>query len=115
MSPPEVLLWNELRGSKLGVKVRRQHPVGPYIADFFVRQANLVIEVDGNAHDFGERPQSDTRRDQYMIDRGLRVVRIPARDVMTDLNAVLKLIAVQVTSPLHHPTDGPPPRAGEEL
>ena len=47
MSPPEAMLWAELRRSKQGFKVRRQHPIGPYVADFFVRDANLVIEVDG--------------------------------------------------------------------
>ena len=115
MSPPEAMLWNQLRGSRLGFKVRRQHPLGPYVADFFVRDANLVIEVDGNAHDFGERPKSDNHRDKYMIGQGYRVVRVLARDVMRDLDAVLKFIAVQVANPLHHPPDGPPPHSGEEL
>jgi very-short-patch-repair endonuclease len=115
MSPPEVLLWGRLRGSKLGFKVRRQHPIGPYVADFFVRDAKLVIEIDGNAHDFGERPIRDLTRDRYMGEQGYRIVRIISRDVMRDLDAVIRLIVEQVTNPLHHPSDGPPPHAGEEL
>ncbi len=115
MSPPEVLLWDQLRGSRLGFKVRRQHPIGPYVADFFVRNANLVIEVDGNAHDFGDRPERDEVRNRYMEEHGYRVIRILASDVMRNLDGALKFIAEQVTNPLHHPSDGPPPHAGEEL
>jgi very-short-patch-repair endonuclease len=115
MSPPEVALWCQLRGSKLGFKVRRQHPVGPYIADFFVAQAGLVIEIDGSPHDFGDRPERDLARDAYMEQRGYRVLRVLASDVKSDLEAVLKFIVVQATNPLHHPSDGPPPRFGEDL
>ena len=115
MSPPEVMLWDQLRGSKLGFKARRQRPIGPYVADFYVREANLVIEVDGNAHDFGRRPDRDVARDGYMQARGYRVLRLLAADVMRDLDAVVRMIASQVTNPLHHPVDGHPPRDGEEL
>ena len=115
MSPPEALLWSQLRGSKLGFKVRRQHPIGPYVADFFVRDVGLVIEVDGSPHDFGDRPDRDEARDRYMTERGLRVVRLVAADVMKNLQGNLQFIIAQVTNPLHHPADGPPPHAGEEL
>ena len=115
MGPPEVLLWSQIRGSKLGFKVRRQHPIGPYVADFFVRAANLVIEIDGLPHDFGDRPARDAVRDKYLADRGYRILRIVAGDVMKNLEGALQYIVVQVTSPLHHPADGPPPRPGEEL
>ena len=114
MSPPEVVLWSQLRASRLGFKVRRQHPIGPYVADFFVRDANLVIEIDGSPHDFGDRPQRDERRDQYLREHGYRVLHVVASDVMKNLDGALKFIAAQVTSPLHHPSDGPPPRPGEE-
>jgi len=116
MTPPEVLLWSQLRGSKLGFKVRRQHPIGPYIADFFVRDARLVIEIDGGPHDYGERPKRDAVREKYLTDQGYRVVRLPAVDVMGNLEGALQYVVVQVTSPLHHqaPLDGPPPHSGEE-
>jgi len=114
MSPPEVLLWDRLRGRKLGFKVRRQHPIGPYVADFFVRDANLLIEIDGSAHDYGDRPGRDSARDQYMVAHGYRVVRLAARDVLGDLDAVLAFVSDQVTNPLHQPSAGPPPHAGEE-
>ena len=117
MSPPEALLWQHLRGSKLGFKVRRQHPIGPYIADFYVSAARLVIEIDGRAHDFGDRPDRDVARDFYLEGQGYGIVRIDAGEVRKDLDSVLMLIADRVANPLHHQAslDGPPPRAGEEL
>ena len=115
MSPPEVLLWGVLRGRKQGFKVRRQHPIGPYIADFFIRESSLVIEVDGNAHDYGDRPARDASRDRFIKERGYRVLSVLAAEVMRDLDAVIRMISCQVANPLHHPSDGPPPHAGEEL
>ena len=115
MSSPEVLLWEQLRASKLGFKVRRQHPIGPYVADFYVREAKLVIEVDGSPHDFGHQPDRDMHRDLYMQRLGYRIIRLAAKDVMKDVEAVLNLIVEQVTNPLHHPPHGPPPRAGEDI
>ena len=114
MSPPEVLLWDQLRGGKLGFKVRRQHPIGHYVADFFARERRLIIEVDGSAHDSGDRPIRDLARDTYMKERGYRILRVAASDVMKNLDGVSSFIAEQVTNPLHHPSDGPPPHPGED-
>jgi very-short-patch-repair endonuclease len=115
MSPPEVALWSQLRGKKLGFKVLRQHPIGPYTADFYVSSAKLVIEVDGSAHDFGDRPERDEARDRYMAERGYRVLRILAHDVIKNLEGALSIIAEQVVNPLHHASHGPPPRPGEDI
>jgi very-short-patch-repair endonuclease len=49
MTPPEVYLWQHFRQQPDGIKIRRQHPFGPYIVDFFCAQAKLSIEVDGIA------------------------------------------------------------------
>ena len=114
MSPPEVLLWSQVRSAKLGFKVRRQHPIGPYVADFFVPHAKLVIEIDGTAHDSGERPQWDAIRDRYLAEQGFAILRLTGHDVKRNLDGVLKLIIARVANPLHRPSDGPPSHAGEE-
>jgi very-short-patch-repair endonuclease len=50
-TPAEQLLWQALRNRNLGDhKFRRQHPIGPYIADFFCAEVGLVVEVDGGSH-----------------------------------------------------------------
>jgi len=51
MTLPEVVLWQELRRGKLkGLQFRRQHPIGPYILDFYCSAARLAIEIDGASH-----------------------------------------------------------------
>ncbi len=92
MSPPEVVLWQHLRRRQLdGLHFRRQHPLGPYIADFYCAACSLVIEVDGSAHQ-GQRKDRDKVRDQWMIDRRLRVLRVRALDVLENLEGVLAKI-----------------------
>jgi len=82
MSLPEVLLWNLLRKAPDGVVFRRQHPVGPYVVDFYCARAKVCIEVDGQAHDMGDRPRRDVERDSALRALGLEVLRIPASDVL---------------------------------
>ncbi|HEY3814697.1 MAG TPA: DUF559 domain-containing protein [Caulobacteraceae bacterium] len=89
MSPPEVVLWNALRGGRLGYKIRRQHPLGPYIVDFFCAAAKLAIEIDGPSHEDKAQVAHDARRDRYLLARGVRTVRIPSVMVMTDLDRVV--------------------------
>ncbi|WP_328592192.1 endonuclease domain-containing protein [Sandaracinobacter neustonicus] len=117
MTYPEVLLWQQLRGQPDGVKFRRQHPLGAYVADFFCVPARLAIEVDGAAHDRGDAPSHDAARDQWFSAQGVTVLRIPASTVLADARAVAAdiLATARASFPLHHPSDGPPPpQAGEE-
>ena len=71
-----------------GCPVRHQHAIGPYVADFYCPAAKLVIEIDGMAHDMGDRPERDDARDAYIQSLGLGVLRISARDVLRDVVAV---------------------------
>jgi very-short-patch-repair endonuclease len=82
MSLPEVLLWRLLR--KASPPIRRQHPLGEYVVDFYCPAAKLVIEVDGFAHDTGDRPRKDAFRQAWLEALGLGVLRIPAGDVLRD-------------------------------
>jgi very-short-patch-repair endonuclease len=118
MSVPEVMLWTRLRLRPGGFKFRRQHPAGNYVLDFFCGEARLAIEVDGIAHDMGERPMLDAAREQWLADKGVGLLRIAAADVSRDADAVIQAIVGACASrvnPLHHRLrDGPPPRCGEE-
>jgi very-short-patch-repair endonuclease len=86
LSLPEMLLWRLLRLSRRELRFRRQHPMGPYVADFYCPAAKMVIEVDGATHDW--RQDADGSRDAYMESLGLRIIRIAAADVLADANAV---------------------------
>ena len=82
MSLPEVLLWELLRRQPDRVKFRRQHPLGAYVLDFYCAQARVGIEIDGFAHDMGDNPMRDERRDRWLREQGIEVIRIPAVDVL---------------------------------
>lgn len=88
MSLPEVKLWQLLRGTPNGLRFRRQHPLGPYVLDFYCAAARLIIEVDGTAHDMADRPARDAARTAWLNQRGLEVVRVPARDILRDVTSV---------------------------
>ncbi|MGN6156355.1 MAG: endonuclease domain-containing protein [Sphingomicrobium sp.] len=94
-SPPEMLLWRELRKRPGGLKFRQQHPVGWYIVDFYCAAARLVIEIDGISHSMGERPERDARRDRWLRAQGLRVLRFAAADVMRDLDSAITAILIE--------------------
>jgi very-short-patch-repair endonuclease len=114
MTLPEVILWHWLRQRPKGLKFRRQHPTGPYVLDFFCSDARLAIEIDGEAHSRGDRPERDARRDRWLQSAGIETLRIPATAVLEDADAALQWIVIRATSrlPLHHPAApaGPPPR-----
>jgi very-short-patch-repair endonuclease len=112
MTLPEVFLWQALRRNSSGLKFRRQHPTGPYVLDFFCGDARLAVEVDGKAHSRGDRPKRDDHRDAWLREAGIDALRIPAVDVLSDLDAVVRYIISEATSrlPLHRPVGGPPPR-----
>jgi very-short-patch-repair endonuclease len=89
LSPPEVVLWVRLRQRRPGVPVfRRQHPIGPYIADFYCSAAKLVIEIDGASHGEAAQIEHDARRDAFMERLGCRVIRCSAGDAMRDPDQV---------------------------
>jgi very-short-patch-repair endonuclease len=117
MSFPEVLLWQALRKGPGGFRFRRQNPQRGYRLDFACLETRLAIEVDGEAHGRGDRPERDAARDRHIAELGFHTLRIPARDVLGNLDTVITGIvaACRERGPLHRPSDGPPPRSGEEL
>jgi very-short-patch-repair endonuclease len=92
MSLPEVLLWRLLRREPEGVKFRRQHSIGDYCLDFYVAKLKLAIEIDGMAHDMGDRPERDAERDAFLRNEGIEVVRIPAVDVLRSPEDVAEML-----------------------
>jgi very-short-patch-repair endonuclease len=117
MSLPEVLLWQVLRLRPDGLKFRRQFPIGQITVDFACLERRLIIEIDGEGHGFGDQPRRDAARDALLGRQGFQVMRIAARDVLKDMEAVLRYILATCADvgPLHQPAAGPPPRAREEL
>jgi len=94
LTPAEALLWQALRNRKTdGFKFRRQHPIGPFIADFYCHAALLVVEVDGGMHDNPEVTRRDNERTWIMESEGLKVIRFRNEQVLGNLSVVLDEIA----------------------
>ncbi len=84
LTSPELVLWSVLRGAALdGLRFRRQHPLGPFVLDFYCPALKLAVEVDGSDHFLREENRRrDGMRDVQLAARGIKVLRIPASDVM---------------------------------
>lgn len=102
------MLWQVLRRSPGEYKFRKQHPAGPYVLDFFCARANLAIEIDGFAHDTGNRPERDARRDDWLTENRIDTLRVPARDVLADVVAVADSIVAVVGERMRHFGKTPP-------
>jgi very-short-patch-repair endonuclease len=89
-SEPERVLWAALRAGQLGVQFRRQVVLHGYIVDFFAPAARLVVEVDGAQH--ARRCGGDRRRDQQLAALGLRVLRLEAQVVLSNLGQAVACI-----------------------
>jgi very-short-patch-repair endonuclease len=92
MNLPEILLWQQLRTRPGGHKFRRQHPAGHYTLDFYCHEAALCIEVDGMAHDMGDNPERDIKRDAWLDRQGVRVLRLPATLVLRNISEAIEAI-----------------------
>jgi very-short-patch-repair endonuclease len=93
MTRPERLLWAMLRRNVLGLHVRRQHPIGPFILDFYCAAAKLCVEVDGPVHDEDEQAGRDLRRTAWLKKQGIRVIRFTMDDLDQRPATVMAAIA----------------------
>ena len=92
MTPSEAVLWQGLRNEFRGIKFRRQHPIGDYIADFLCLKAKLVIEVDGGYHDKPQQQLEDQWRTEFLQSKGYRVIRFTNEEVSSQLKGVISRI-----------------------
>lgn len=90
MTLTERRLWRLLRANQLdGLHFRRQHPLGPYVLDFYCHAARLAVELDGGAHDLPGGLERDRARDLWLSERGVTTLRLPDRAVENDINGAL--------------------------
>jgi very-short-patch-repair endonuclease len=94
LTDSERKLWSGLRAERLGVKFRRQHPFGNYIADFACLDPKLVVELDGSQHSVDAA--YDERRDRYFREHGFAVLRFPSNAPLTNLEGVCVAIREQL-------------------
>ena len=111
MTDSERKLWSGLRGEQLGVKFRRQHPLGSYIADFAGLSPKLIVELDGSQHQ--ERAGYDAHRDGFFRSQGFAVLRFATNAPFTEFEGVLQVIANELTAlQCQQPPSPPSPGGG---
>ena len=88
----EALLWEYLSANRLGVRFKRQHIIGDYIADFVCLSHKLVIELDGGYHQLASQQASDVQRTQWLASMGYRVIRFTNQELFNNIDKVLETI-----------------------
>ncbi|MFZ2054759.1 MAG: DUF559 domain-containing protein [Candidatus Aminicenantales bacterium] len=88
----EKLLWRQLRAKRLlGLKFRRQEPIGKYIVDFVCYEKKIIIELDGGQH--SEYEEKDQKRDEWFRSEGFKILRFWNNDVISQTEEILEIIA----------------------
>jgi len=113
-SEAEKVLWRVLRGRNLnGLKFRRQHPMGNYVADFVCFEKHLIVEVDGGHHAVETR--RDEKRDAWFRKEGFQVLRFWNYEVLTNREGVVQVILERCKEPSPYPLpEGEGKKKGEE-
>jgi very-short-patch-repair endonuclease len=96
-------LWLALRSNEAGLRFRRQYAAGRYVLDFYCAPARLAVEIDGEAHNRGDRPQRDGVRDAWLAGQGTQVLRYAAGDVLTNLDGVVRDIMTTALARMGRP------------
>ncbi|MGA7711910.1 MAG: endonuclease domain-containing protein [Rhizomicrobium sp.] len=114
---PEQKLWFHLRGAQIGgFSFRRQHPVGPYVLDFYCSAAKLAIELDGDQHGTKEALAYDAARTRFLSSKRIRVIRFANYELKDNLDGVIEGISRALAStPTRPATPGDLPLSGEVI
>ncbi|NNE76821.1 MAG: DUF559 domain-containing protein [Pricia sp.] len=103
MTLGEVAIWSEIKGKKLGVRFSRQIPIDQYIVDFYCKDLQLAIEVDGSVHFEDGQQEKDAFRQKRLESLGVYVIRFSDLDVKNNLGRVLEEIKNEIETIRHTP------------
>ncbi len=93
MTRAETLLWRYVKANRIdGLGFRRQVPFRNYIVDFVCLSAKLIVELDGESHEFEERQKADRNRDAFLETEGFEILRFTNEQVMSNLEGVVEVI-----------------------
>lgn len=99
LTDAETIVWSRLQGRRLGGwRFRRQHPVGPFIADFACTRARLIVEIDGATHSSNSERGYDAERTRYLEAQGWSVLRVWNSDVYDNLTGVMNTILMRLNA-----------------
>lgn len=97
----EIFLWEHLSLLNIPkIRIKRQHPVLYFVADFYCHKAKLIIEVDGGYHNIPEQYLYDKERDKELEDLGLKIIRFTNEEVFTQTEKTIKQIETEIINRL---------------
>ncbi len=108
MTPAETVLWEHLRKGINGFKIRRQHPVGFYIADFYCHKPKLIIELDGSIHDEPGIKEADNARQKELERWGYTVIRFTNQEIIEEIEEIIKKITEKILQLTNSQTQNTP-------
>ncbi|HET6766675.1 MAG TPA: DUF559 domain-containing protein [Chitinophagaceae bacterium] len=92
MTVTEKMIWQRVSNKQLGVRIRRQHPIWKFIADFYCHEVKLVIEIDGAIHSLFENKEYDISRDIILKEFQIEILRFTSDEVINETNLVIERI-----------------------
>ncbi len=92
MSVTEQMIWERVSKKQLGVRIRRQHPIWKFIADFYCHEVKLVIEIDGGIHGSPENKEYDISRDIILKEFQIEILRFTTDEVIKETSLVIERI-----------------------
>ncbi|MSR71440.1 MAG: endonuclease domain-containing protein [Candidatus Taylorbacteria bacterium] len=99
----EIVLWEYLKGNKIGARFRRQFGIGCYIADFYCPEKKIAIELDGKQH--LQNKEYDEERDRFFNSCYIKVLRFKNEEVLDNVKNVLvsidKTLKTQIACEAH--------------
>lgn len=115
MTKAEVYFWNLIKQDKTGFSFTKQKPINNFIADFYCKELNLVVEIDGSYHNQKKEVARDKEREKVFLSFGIKTVRFTNEQVLNEEISVdyLKDLFSKIKSELEHPSLGKVPSEGE--
>ena len=111
MTASEKIIWDRVCKNQLGVRIRRQHPVWKFIADFYCHEVKLVIEIDGGIHLRSENKEYDISRDIILKEFKIEILRFTNDEVINEPDLVIekirRTIEILKKSLVQKPNQGP--------
>lgn len=96
MTLSEVLLWQEIKGKQLGIQFSRQIPIDEYIVDFYCKNLQLAVEIDGESHTWEGQYEKDLIRQERLESLGVTFIRFDDLDVKKNINWVVNSLLEKV-------------------
>ncbi|MGC4100060.1 endonuclease domain-containing protein [Ferruginibacter sp.] len=114
MTAAEIVLWVHLKAGINGLKFRRQHPIGLYVADFYCHKVKMIVELDGSIHNEITVKQNDERRQKELQNWGYSVIRFPNEEVLATPEIVIEKITKKILELNNIQKQNTPEKAGSK-